>query len=468
MRIDGCIEFASASGYLGGWVRCEDPEVIADLALVADDVVITQARPDRHRDDFGGMFGYWIEMPGRLDLFDLISGRVKLVASVPGAGSSRVIGLLDRVREQAIEDLVQTKLSLLEETDLDRLMRALKDETADRAVRLGERHVANRRKRDELFRMLDGLQPAAALPDAARSSPVEVPLGHLSLDGTALVGRQGFLFLVGGTNSVLSQYLTDPDHPTLVEAADGWLERISGRNALCQALGTRYLQLIVPEKLGVLAELLPWTVPAASPLLQRIETATMRAPQLAQAYVSGRSVMNALDLEARCRTFLRTDSHLSYDGIVRTLRAMLDAMGLPAPVQPDAWKQVVSTGDLAERFFGVPLFETIRLPADSFCDAFSAGLELTEAHTPPSGHIGTRFVWKNANAAIPMKVVAFGNSYFERGGDAGGLSWWFARIFAEFHFVWDPRMDADYIAAEKPDWVICQTVERFLPSVPER
>ena len=50
----------------------------------------------------------------------------------------------------------------------------------------------------------------------------------------------------------------------------------------------------------------------------------------------------------------------------------------------------------------------------------------------------------------------------------GGLSWWFARIFAEFHFVWDPRMDAEYVAAEKPDWVICQTVERFLPSVPER
>ena len=105
----------------------------------------------------------------------------------------------------------------------------------------------------------------------------------------------------------------------------------------------------------------------------------MRTPQLAQAYVSGRSVLDALDLEARCGTFLRTDSHLSYDGIVRILRATLDAMGLPAPEQPDAWKQVVSSGDLDERFFGVPLFETIRLPAESFCDGFSVGLELTEA-----------------------------------------------------------------------------------------
>ncbi len=468
MRIDGCIEFASASGFLGGWVRCEDPGVVADLALVVDDVVITQARPDRHRDDFGGMFGYWIDIARPLDLLDLISGRLRLLATVPGADAPMVIGPLERVREQAIEDLVQTRLSLLEEADLDRLLRALKDETADRAVRLGERHVANRRKRDELSRMLDALPPAAPVPATCRSAPVEVPLGHLSLDGTAVVGRQGFLFLVGGSNSVLSQYLADPEYPTVVEAADGWLDLLSRRSALCRELGTRYLQLVVPEKLGVLGELLPWTVRAASPLLHRIETGILRTPQLAQAYVSGRTVLDALDLETRCGTFLRTDSHLSYDGITRILRATLEAMGVPAPVQPEVWKQVVSSGDLAERFFGVPLFETIRLPADSFCDAFSAGLELTEAYAPPGGHVGTRFVWRNANAAIPMKVIAFGNSYFERGGDAGGLSWWFARIFAEFHFVWDPRMDAEYIAAEKPDWVICQTVERFMPSVPER
>ena len=379
VRIDGCIEFASASGFLGGWVRCEDPEVVAELALVADDVVIVRARPDRQRDDFGGMFGYWIEVPGRLDLLDLILGRVKLLASVPGVDTPMVIGPLERVREQAVEDLVQTKLSLLEETDLDRLMRALKDETADRAVRLGERHVANRRKRDELSQMLGALQPAAQIPASCQSAPIEVPLGHLSLDGTAVVGQQGFLFLVGGSNSVLSQYLADPDYPTIVEAEAGWLDRISGRSASCRELGTRYLQLVVPEKLGVLRELLPWTLPASSPLLHRIETAIMRTPQLAQAYVSGRSVLDALDLEARCGTFLRTDSHLSYDGIVRILRATLDAMGLPAPEQPDAWKQVVSSGDLDERFFGVPLFETIRLPAESFCDGFSVGLELTEA-----------------------------------------------------------------------------------------
>lgn len=470
MRIDGCIEFASASGCIGGWVRCEDPGLVADLALVAGDVVITQGRPDRHRDDFGGMFGYWIDTAGRLDLFDLISGRVRLLATVPGLEVPAVIGPLEHVREQAIEEFVQTRLSVLGETDLDRLARALKDEAVDRAVRQGERHVANRRKRDELSRLLGALEPAA--PPAAStclSSPIEVPLGHLSLDGTALVGRQGCLFLVGGSNSVLDQYLADPEHPALVEAAARWLDRVSERRAACDALGARFLQLVVPEKLGVVRDLFPWTIPAASPLLGRIEAAVSRAPGLARSYVSGLSVLGTLDLGSRCDSVRRIDSHLSCQGIVRILQATLDAMGVSLPRPPTQWKEVLVTGDLAERFFGVPLFETIRLPADAFCDALSGGVALAEAHDPPNGgHVGTRYVWRNAAAPVPIKVVAFGNSYFERGGDAGALSWWFARLFAEFHFVWDPRMDADYVAAEKPDWVICQTVERFLPSVPER
>ncbi len=463
MRIDGCIEFASASGHIGGWVRCEDPDTVADLVLVAGDVVITRGRPDRHRDDFGGMFGYWIDDAGSLDLFDLISGRVKLLATVPGLEVPAVIGPLQHVREQAIEEFVQTRLSVLEETDLDRLARALKDEAVDRAVRQGERHVANRRKRDELSRRLGALQPAEPPASAARrSSPIEVPLGHLSLDGTAVVGQQGYLFLVGGSNSVLDQYLADPEHPGLVDTATRWLDRFSERRAACDAVGARFLQLVVPEKLGVVRDLFPWSIPAGSPLLGRIEDGVSRAPRLAQSYLSGLSVLNALDPEPRFECVRRTDSHLSCQGIVRILQATLDAMGFSLSRPPTEWKEVSVTGDLAERFFGVPLFETIRLPADGFCDALSSGVELIAAHDPPGGgHFGSRYVWRNTAAVVPMKVVAFGNSYFERGGDAGALSWWFARLFAEFHFVWDPRMDADYVATEKPDWVICQTVERF-------
>ena len=83
------------------------------------------------------------------------------------------------------------------------------------------------------------------------------------------------------------------------------------------------------------------------------------------------------------------------------------------------------------------------------------------------GHIGTKFVWKNAAAPFDLKVVAFANSFFERGGTARSLSWWCCRAFREFHFIWSPDLDMGYVREVAPDWVICQTIERFLPRTPQ-
>ena len=65
-------------------------------------------------------------------------------------------------------------------------------------------------------------------------------------------------------------------------------------------------------------------------------------------------------------------------------------------------------------------------------------------------------------------MVVFGNSFFDLGGSARTLSWWCARAFSEFHFTWSPDMDEDYVRNANATWVVCQTVERFMPSVPAR
>ena len=71
-------------------------------------------------------------------------------------------------------------------------------------------------------------------------------------------------------------------------------------------------------------------------------------------------------------------------------------------------------------------------------------------------------------APVKARVVVFGNAAFERGADPRALSWWFARAVSECHFCWSAEMDEDYIRAHSPDWVICQTTERFLPQLPAR
>jgi hypothetical protein len=122
---------------------------------------------------------------------------------------------------------------------------------------------------------------------------------------------------------------------------------------------------------------------------------------------------------------------------------------------------------LSSKFGDLPLREYVMHPEPSQFHDSELGLKRTEFELPPNGeHVGIRCVWTNTNAPVPLRVVAFGNSFFERGASGANLSWWAARWFREFHFIWSPFVDYDYIDRVAPDVVVCQTIERFLPMVP--
>jgi hypothetical protein len=46
------------------------------------------------------------------------------------------------------------------------------------------------------------------------------------------------------------------------------------------------------------------------------------------------------------------------------------------------------------------------------------------------------------------------------------MSFWFARWFEKYHFIWSPAIDWAYVEAQGADIVIGQTIERFLDQVP--
>ena len=129
----------------------------------------------------------------------------------------------------------------------------------------------------------------------------------------------------------------------------------------------------------------------------------------------------------------------------------------------------VFSGDIGARLLGFPIYEKLR-------DLDTSGIQrsMMELHQDykirPSddAHVGTTIVWQNPQAPLEMKAVAFGNSFFERGGSPRGLSWWFKYLFREFHFVWSPRISTGYVVENRPEVVICQTIERFLPNVPHQ
>ena len=62
------------------------------------------------------------------------------------------------------------------------------------------------------------------------------------------VGRDGWLFLIGGTNGVLEQYRATLSRWWRLR---GWVKLIEARAARARALGIRYVHVVVPEKLSV-------------------------------------------------------------------------------------------------------------------------------------------------------------------------------------------------------------------------
>jgi len=93
-------------------------------------------------------------------------------------------------------------------------------------------------------------------------------------------------------------------------------------------------------------------------------------------------------------------------------------------------------------------------------------MKCVKAFDPPKGHQGITRVFENKNAFIQKKIIVFGNSFMGKADHPHELSWYFARAYRDFHFVWSNKVDFDYINSEKPDLVLAQTIERFLPVIP--
>jgi len=307
------------------------------------------------------------------------------------------------------------------------------------------------------------------------ASPLLVPLWHCSADGSALLGRDGFIFVYGGSNDVVSLYATGDDEAQAV--ATSWSELFAQRAAALAGRGIAYVQMVIPEKSTVLPELAPRELTPITTFLKFIEE-DMAAADPARYYLS---IAASPDFKTRGRdVFRKVDSHLSPDGAFCIIKSLLGHMvreykHLPAPfetvleqlgmtVQPGRIR--LAGGDLALRLLGVPLYEPYQPMEAPALNALTPSIVTQTSIIPEGGHIGTRMVYTNPQAPLPLKLVVFGNSFFEKGKSEYQISWWCRHLFREFHFLWQPEVDYAYVDSVQPELVICQTIERFLNKVP--
>jgi hypothetical protein len=464
--INGAIEKIDGK-WIYGWARPIVPLEEADessnfeILVFNGDTIIGSDAEMFFRPDLGGDFGFRIECTSTIDALTLVSNRLRVEARL--GVTSKSLRVLPQVRSHELASLLSAAMEDFSLSDIDRVLEVISKLPA--ALDLD--HVAARisPEKQNTIRLLDMADSKLGEPrSVADLTYVPMSVGFVSSDGTAVIGKQGEIYLVGGGNRVLEQFLQSPEDSIVQETVARWHAAIIDRARVVKAAGSQFIQMIIPEKLSVYPAQFPGAVTTPSPILRLLEE-RLDEPDSANFVVFGlRELIGAIPPE---KAFPRYDSHLTSLAAYTVFSAQLRLMGLSNPFPLDQSAKLLGVGDLAERFFGVPLYEEWSMPGLDFISSVSGGVDLIFKTAPVEGHVGTNYVWKNASAPIDLKVVAFANSFFERGGSARSLSWWACRAFREFRFIWSPDLDMDYVRQTNPDWVICQTIERFLPRTPQ-
>jgi alginate O-acetyltransferase complex protein AlgJ len=285
-----------------------------------------------------------------------------------------------------------------------------------------------------------------------------LPVGARSDDGIAIVGRDGWLFLCGGTNANLGQYVG------AVRMEPGWLEEwtavLQRRKSELAELGLPAATLVVPDKLAVYEDYYPEPLERQGPrpierLLEEGELPIVYPlAELRAAAASGEEI------------YLRTDTHLTFRGNELLFHSVLAGLGVERA--PDfstlPLRSYPITGDLGVKF-DPPVVSIVSEPNSLL------GAEIVEDNRAEieavDGHIGTRRVFRNESAPDPRLVVIFGDSFGFSAPYYQGLSWFLAQVFREVHFVWVPfGWDAGYVRRVGAGAVLVQGAERFVARVP--
>lgn len=284
------------------------------------------------------------------------------------------------------------------------------------------------------------------------------PPGTRSEDGAAIVGREGCLFLSGGTNANLDQYLG------AAQMGPGWLEgwrgTIARRADEMRALGVACALLVVPDKLAVYEDLYPDDLDRVGPRPVEI---LLAAPDLPIVYPID-DLLSAR--QAGEEIHPRTDTHFTFLGNELLFASVATALEIDR--LPDhsgiAFDEYVMAGDLGIKF-EPPIVSVIREPGS--LGAAEIVEDNRDEFVAAGAHIGTRRVFRNRAAADPRVAVVFGDSFAFAGPRYQGVSWFLAQVFRETHFLWVPfGWDPDYVRRVGAEAVLVQGAERFVSRVP--
>ncbi|KMO29230.1 hypothetical protein VQ02_30375 [Methylobacterium variabile] len=287
-------------------------------------------------------------------------------------------------------------------------------------------------------------------------------------DSTDMVhlGRDGWLFLTGGTNRVRQQYRASL---SMAWRLWRWRRLIEARSARAAALGMRAFHVVVPEKLSIYDDRLDGLVidPALSPA-RRLGARLARSPA-ARAWIDLVGPLRAAR-DAEPPLYLRTDTHWSQEGCRLAFGEIMRALGaaVPADIATRPFHDHDGVRDLGAKLDPAPTEtmrvyqvqrDAVRVYANPLVEAYEARGRAADLHA------GAHVVFRNASpAADPRTLMLFGDScsHFHPIFLTGLL----AESFRELHFVWSASLDWSYVERVRPHLLLVEVAERFLARVP--
>lgn len=450
-KLTGAIDQAQSMSTFSGWAKYLHADITssAKVHVALENEVIASSSINMYRPDIGGNFGFKVQAPFSLSPKLFEEEKVKFLYVCNGKAVGEI-----KFFKAAFE---QFKAYALGKELFDAFMEVNEANMRDFFRGFG---VDNFNKIQIEFHR--PMRSAKDLTEANDLSMLPVPIGTYSVDRVACVGHEGFLFLAGGSNNLLRQYEVALTDPVVAKKSAEWINAFVNRKNIIEKNGARFIQMVIPEKTSLLSEYFPEKINPPSALYRRtVSSRSLSADWFMDVY----KIFS--EHPDKKLFFRKLDTHLTVRGAVVIMNAILEILGESLRINVDCTKNVIRKSDLGPKLH--PFFEK-EVCEDIDSDKWrhiGDGVQLVEEALPPAkGHIGTRLVFKNEKAPLNIKAIAFGNSFFERGGSATGLTWWSARVFREFHFLWSPDVNLEYIESISPDLVISQTIERFLSRPP--
>ncbi|WP_155988054.1 hypothetical protein [Brevundimonas sp. EAKA] len=424
--------------YLLGWAAAGGDQQPVIVEAFLDKKLIGTALADQFRGDLPGKVAFRLQLDPLPSAPAFLAGNVVVKAHLP-EGKRETLTLNNLFLEQVQQNYVLNSILSFDRERYSSLLGEI----------FSKRPATN--PFSERISTIEGDELSTCL----------MPVGHRSPGNLAVVGRRGHIFLLDGTNHLIDQYLADAADPQIESTANEWIACLTQRNKILKEKGIEFRQIIIPEKSTVLSDLYPVDISGPTAQFSSIER-KLENIDGGEFYVPVREYLT--DHEDRALTYSTVDTHFSPMGCYLTHKVIMASLGVTVGPVPFT-RRVVAMGDVGSRFPAAHLCSADYYPDLGHMEGGIVDpkrIELVEG----ARQIGTRIVYANPGAPVQKKVVAFANSFFELGFEANRISWWMSRWFSEFHFIWSPEVDFDYVERVKPNIVIAQTIERFLVRAP--